>query len=178
MYSRDDAFIVGFFLLSVGKQLRFPMTYTVKGFGSAVPGSILHSGKTFLQWLRPFWIPAINKGGPPVGLPSLWGMRVWTGSLLLSRTLGRDEEPLLSSGRTLIGSELSSPNFTHLSKWTIAVRYLNVVIKPLCGNLDMFLTTGLAPTFSRGILFACFSCRQRPKDAFLDCAFRSRSCTI
>ena len=28
-----------------------------------------------------------------------------------SRTLGRDEEPLLSSGWTLIGSELASPNF-------------------------------------------------------------------
>ena len=104
------------------------------------------------------------------------------GKLLVARTrtLSRGEEPLLSSGRTLIGSELSSPNFTHLSKWTIAVRYLNVVIKPLCDNLDIFLTTRLTPTFGRGILFAWFSRGPRPKvkDAFLDRAFRSRSCTI
>ena len=32
-------------------------------------------------------------------------------SVARTRTLGRGEEPLLSSGWTLIGSELSSPNF-------------------------------------------------------------------
>jgi len=43
---------------------------------------------------------------------------------------------LLSSGWTLIGSELSSPNFNSSVR---AERYLNVVIKPLCGNLEICL---------------------------------------
>jgi len=106
------------------------------------------------------------------------------GKLLVARTrtLSRGEEPLLSSGRTLIRSKLSSPNFNSSvrAEWPFAIRYLNVVIKPLCGNLDIFLTTRLTPTFGRGILFAWFSRGPRPKvkDAFLDRAFRSRSCTI
>jgi len=29
-----------------------------------------------------FWIPGLNKGSPPIKLPSLWGMRVQTESLL------------------------------------------------------------------------------------------------
>jgi len=76
-----------------------------------------------------------------------------------SRTLGRGEVPLLSSGWTLIGSELSSLNFNSSVRAvrSFTVRYLNVVIKPLCGNLDICLTTRLPPTFGRGILFACFS---------------------
>jgi len=98
------------------------------------------------------------------------------------QTLGRGEELLLGSGWTLIRSELSSPNFNSSvrAERSFAIHYLNIVIKPLCGNLDICLTTRLTPTFSRGNLFACFSRWPRPKvkDAFLDRAFRSRSCTI
>jgi len=41
-------------------------------------------------------------------------------------------------------------------------------------------TTRLTPTFGRGILFACFGRRSRlkAKYAFLDRAFRSRSCAV
>ena len=92
-----------------------------------------------------------------------------------TRTLGRGEEPLLSSGWTLNESELSSPNFNSSvrAERSFAIRYLNVVIKPLCGNLDIFLTTRLTPTFGRGILFACFSRGPRPKvkDAFFIALF-------
>ena len=58
-----------------------------------------------------------------------------------SRTHGRGEEVRLSSGWTLIGSELSSTNFKSLvrAERSFAIRYLNVVIKPLCGNLEICL---------------------------------------
>ena len=58
-------------------------------------------------------------------------------SVAITRTHGRGEVPLLSSGWTLIGSELSSPNFNSSVRAvrSFAIRYLNVV-KPLCGNLD------------------------------------------
>ena len=82
-----------------------------------------------------------------------------------TRTLGRGEEPLLSSGWTLIGSELSSPNFNSSVRAdrSFAIPYLNVVIKPLCGNVDICLTTRLT--------------RMQPKvkNAFLDCAFWPRN---
>jgi len=57
------------------------------------------------------------------------------------RRLGRGEEPLLSSGWTLVGSELSSPNFNSSvrAERSFAILNLNVVIKPLCGNLDICL---------------------------------------
>ena len=50
-----------------------------------------------------------------------------------SWTRGRGEETLWSSGWTLIGSELSSPNFNSSvrAKRSFAIRYLNAVIKPL-----------------------------------------------
>jgi len=43
-------------------------------------------------------------------------------------------------GRTH-GSELSSPNFNSLvwAEWSFAIHYLNVLIKPLCINLDICL---------------------------------------
>jgi len=65
-------------------------------------------------------------------------IRVLATEILATRTLGRGEETLLSSGWTLIGSELSSPNFNSLvrAERSFAIRYLNVVIKPLCGNLE------------------------------------------
>jgi len=58
-----------------------------------------------------------------------------------SRTHGCGEETQLSSGWTLIGSELSFPNFTSSvrAEQSFAIRYLNVVIRPLCGNLDICL---------------------------------------
>jgi len=57
------------------------------------------------------------------------------------KNFGRSEKTLLSSGWTLIGSELSSPNFNSSvrAERSFAIRYLNVVIKPLCGNLDICL---------------------------------------
>jgi len=77
-------------------------------------------------------------------------------SVARTQTLGRGEEPLLSSGWTLIESELSSPNFDSSvrAERSFAIHYLDVVIKPVCDNLDIFLTTRLTPTFGRGILFA------------------------
>ena len=76
----------------------------------------------------------------------------------------------MSSGWTLIESEFSSPNFNSSvrAERSFAIHYLNVVIKPLCGNLDIFLTASLTPTSGRGILFACFSYgpRLKVKDAF------------
>ena len=70
------------------------------------------------------------------------------------RPLHRGEEPLLSSGWTLITSELSSPNFNSSvrAERSFAIRYLNVVIKSLGGNPD---------TVGRGILFPCFSRGER-----------------
>jgi len=80
------------------------------------------------------------------------------GKIFWSRAHGRDEETLLSSRWTLIGSELSSPKFNSSirAEWSFTIRYLNVVIMPLCGNLDIWLITRLTTTFSRGILFTCF----------------------
>ena len=63
------------------------------------------------------------------------------GQILVAGTRKFGEEMLLSSGWTLIGSNLSSPNFNSLvrAKQSFAIRYLNVVIKSLCGNLDICL---------------------------------------
>ena len=57
------------------------------------------------------------------------------------QTHGRGEKTQLSSGWTLIGSELSSPNFNSLvrAERSFAIRYPNVVIKPLCSNIDICL---------------------------------------
>jgi len=62
-------------------------------------------------------------------------------SVASMQTHGHGEETLLSSGWTLIGSELSSPNLNSSvrAERSFVIRYLNVVIKPLCGNLDICL---------------------------------------
>ena len=62
-------------------------------------------------------------------------------SVTSTRRLGRGEKTLLSTRWTLIGSELSSPNFNSSvrAERSFVIRYLNVGINPLCGNLDMCL---------------------------------------
>jgi len=54
---------------------------------------------------------------------------------------GRGEEAQLSSGWTLIGSELSSLNFNSLvrAEQSFTIRYPNVINKSLCRNLDICL---------------------------------------
>jgi len=60
--------------------------------------------------------------------PSIIGVFACSGT----RTHGRGEEAQLSSGWTVIGSELSSPKFNSVrAERSYAIRYLNVVIKPL-----------------------------------------------
>ena len=86
----------------------------------------------------------------PGSIPSHGG--VFQGS---TRTHSCGEETLLSSGWTLIGSELLSPNSSVRAERSFAIRYLNVAIKPLCGNLDICLNY----YFRHGILFACFRLR-------------------
>ena len=66
-------------------------------------------------------------------------------SVARTRTLGRGERPLLYEFRIDFNSSARAER-------SFAIRYLNVVIKPLCGNLDICPTT----TFGHGILFACF----------------------
>jgi len=57
-----------------------------------------------------------------------------------TRTHGRGEETRWSSEWNLIRSELSSPNFNSVgAEQSFAIHYLNVIIKPLCGNLDICL---------------------------------------
>jgi len=55
------------------------------------------------------------------------------GAFRSMRTLGHGEETVLSSGWTLIGPELSSPNANSSvrAERLFAIHYLNVVIKPL-----------------------------------------------
>jgi len=62
-------------------------------------------------------------------------------SVASTRTLGGGEETQLSSGWTLNGSELSSLNFNSSvrAEQLFAIQYLNIVIKPLCNNLDICL---------------------------------------
>ena len=87
-------------------------------------------------------------------------------SVVSTRTLGRGEETLLSSGWTLIGSELSFPNFysSVRAERSFAIRYLNVVIKPICSMLDIFLNYKANAEFRS----RAFGRRSRPKvnDAF------------
>ena len=70
-------------------------------------------------------------------------------SVTRTRTVGRGEEPLLSSRWAWIGSELSSPNFNSSvrAERPFVIHYLNIEIKPLCGNFDIFLTTRLTLPF-------------------------------
>jgi len=56
-----------------------------------------------------------------------------------TRILGRGGETLLNSEWTLIGSELSSPNFDSVRAERSFATHLNIVIKPLCDNLDICL---------------------------------------
>ena len=58
-----------------------------------------------------------------------------------TQTRGRCEETQLGSGWTLFGSKLSSPNFNSSvrAERSFTIRYLNVVIKSLSGNLDICL---------------------------------------
>jgi len=58
-----------------------------------------------------------------------------------SWTHGRDEEAQLSLGWIPIGSKLSSLNFNSSvrAEQSFAIRYPKVVIKSLCGNLDISL---------------------------------------
>jgi len=60
------------------------------------------------------------------------------------------KETQLSSGWTLIGSQLSSPNSNSSVRpeRSFAIHYLNVVIKPLCGNFNICLM----PIFGRILL--------------------------
>ena len=75
-----------------------------------------------------------------------------------ARKLGRSEEMLLRSGWTFSGSELPSPKFNSSVRAgrSFAIRHLNRVIKPHCGNLDICLATRLTPSFGCVILLACF----------------------
>ena len=58
--------------------------------GSGVPSSIPSSGKNFffclLQHPRRFWIPLLNKGGPHIEVPSLWGTWEQAESLLMAHS--------------------------------------------------------------------------------------------
>ena len=56
-----------------------------------------------------------------------------------ARTHGCHEEAQLSTGWILIGLELSSPNFNSSvrAERLFMIRYCNIAIKPLCGNLDI-----------------------------------------
>jgi len=62
-------------------------------------------------------------------------------SVASTRTHSRDEEAQLNSGWILIESELSFLNFNSSvrAEQAFAIRYPNVVIKSLCGNLDICL---------------------------------------
>ena len=62
------------------------------------------------------------------------------GKILITSTRTHGETQL-SPGWTLIRSELSSPNINSSvrAERSFAIRYLNVVVKPLCGNLDICL---------------------------------------
>ena len=61
-------------------------------------------------------------------------------SVASTRTHGRGEETQLSSGWTLIGSELSSPNFNSVrAERYFAICYPNKIIKPLSDNLGICL---------------------------------------
>ena len=94
------------------------------GGSSLIPSS----GKNFV--IR----DTLNKGGSPNRCIRMLATEfLGKISVASTRTLGCDEEPLLSSGWTLIGSELSSPNFNSSvrAERSFAIRYLNVVIKPL-----------------------------------------------
>jgi len=85
----------------------------------------------------------------------------------------------VGSGWNLIGSELSSPNLNPLVRLerSFAICYLNIVIKPLCGNLDIFLNYKPLPLVTE-FCSRAFGRRSRSKvkDAFLDRIFRLRSC--
>ena len=94
-----------------------------------------------------------------------------------SRTHGRGEEAQFSSGWILIRSELSSLNFNSSvgAEQSFAIRYLDVEIKFLCGNLDVYLNY---EANSRGVLLACFCSQpatERERCFFQSRFFRSRS---
>jgi len=97
-------------------------------------------------------------------------------SVASTRTHGRGEEMLLSSGWTLIRSELSSPNFNSSvrAERSFVALYLNAVIKPLWDNLDICLNY----YFRSGNSVRVLSVATESERCFLDHAFRARSCAI
>jgi len=150
---------------------------------------ILHCCNLYIEWTdqsqwRKYVFPLLSHTGYPLLLfPYPIFLLICIYCFWCNKISLNNQDPAYNySEWTLIGSELSSPNFNSSvrAERSFAFRYLNVVIKPLCGNLDIFRITRPTPTFGRGILFGCFSRGPRPKvkDAFLDPAFRSRSCAI
>jgi len=88
-----------------------------------------------------------------------------------SRALG--EEAQLSSGWILIRSELFSLNFNSSvrTEQSFAIRYPNIVITSVCGNLDICLNYKANTNFR---LWNSVLVTTR-KEAFLDRDFQSRS---
>jgi len=86
-----------------------------------------------IQTLHTLIFPTKNNEGP--------GLLLTLGAFAWSPTHSRGEEAQLSSGWILIRSELSSLNFNSSvrAKQLLAIRYPNVVIKSLCGNLGICL---------------------------------------
>ena len=94
--------------------------------------------KLLLVW----WVTLTNL--VPFVEPSIRCIRVVATEIsgkISAQTHGRGEETLLSSGWTLIRSELSSPNLNSSirAERSFAIRYVNKVIKLLRGNLDICL---------------------------------------
>jgi len=97
------------------------------------------------------------------------------------RTHSLDEKAQLSSGWISVESELSSLNFDSSvrAEQSFVIRYPNVVIKSLCGNLDICLNFQSRNSVGMLSVMVCdwkhANRITRPKDTFLNHAFRSRS---
>jgi len=100
--------------------------------------------------LYPSSVTHLWQGAETTNVHKLGGFKCSRQNLKKKHSCG--EETLLSSGWTLIGTKSSSPNLNSSvrAERLFTIRDLNVVIKPLCGNLDICLN------YCRGILNACF----------------------
>ena len=101
-------------------------------------------------------------------------------SVVSARTHGRSEEVQLSSGWTLIESELSTLKFkpSVRAEQSFAICYPNLVIKSLSDNLDICLDYWASTYLVAEFCSLAFGRRPQSKvEDFLNCTFRSRSWT-
>jgi len=130
--------------ISLGQCRENSLSYLKIIFPTTLLGAFHVSSSLFpfAAWKVSVWVAPYQHGKTrnTIGAFAYSRLKILKHSVASTWTHGRNEEVQLGSGWILIGSELSSSNFDSVrAERSFAMRYCYVVIKPLCGNLDICL---------------------------------------